>query len=77
MTDVTDEQIAAWEADDDYDYSLIFRIDKLEQLCRDLYENLEKWELPPNSYLTDRMCDLGLINETEYDPDTGQKWGEQ
>ena len=40
MTDVTDEQIAAWEADDDYDYWVIQRIDQLEQLCCDLHRGL-------------------------------------
>lgn len=75
MTDITDEQIAAWEAQDDYDYQLISRIEKLEQLCRDLWN----WDTrsTKGEELYKRMTDLGIIHETEYDPDTGLKWGEQ
>lgn len=62
------------------------RIDQLEQLCRDLHRGLvyalicAEVPLEDNGTYQDmkqRMADLGLIHETEYDPDTGLKWGEQ
>lgn len=70
MTDITDEQIAAWEAQDDYDYQLISRIEKLEKLCLDMYFNSDYLEPVYNDATgeeeypyTRRIIDLGLLDE--------------
>ena len=53
-------------------------INQLEQLCRDLYMRICYYnETHDRLQFDDRMEQLGLLHETEYDPDTGLKWGEQ
>ena len=56
----------------------ITRIAKLENLCRDMYAAMKRGYMDGDAtYYGKRMEQLGLIHETEHDPDTGLKWGEQ
>ena len=53
-------------------------VEKLRELCRDMYGRLCYYnEVNDRLQFDDRLEQLGLIHETEYDPDTGLKWGEQ
>ena len=72
-----EEQIEA----DDVDFMRVTHareVEKLRELCRDMYGRICYYnETNDRLQFDDRMEQLGLIHETEYDPDTGLKLGEQ
>ena len=60
---VCDKEYGSIETGDGTGYVRLDYYQALEELTKMLYEDLEKWEAPPNKYLDKQMRDLGLLED--------------